>query len=230
MTAIPATFRLRREGALRSRAARGDAVGLRGGLRAPSPGAVSLLPLDPAPRGGRAGRVAEHVHAGVRGVAGRAARLRAAAVAVPDRPQRGDLDPAPPRRATDELADVAGRAPIEDRIAEREELRVLQLDLAELPERQRAALVLRELNGPQPRGDRRRARALGGARSSRRSSRLAARSSAAARGVRWRARRQADAHGRRRPRAARPRPARAPARVRGLQPLQGRPPSASACG
>ena len=32
-------------------------------------------------------------------------------------------------------------------MAEREELRVLALDLADLPERQRAALVLRELNG-----------------------------------------------------------------------------------
>jgi hypothetical protein len=35
----------------------------------------------------------------------------------------------------------------EDRIAEREELRLLQMDLADLPDRQRAALVLRELNG-----------------------------------------------------------------------------------
>src|SRR3954451_5743690 len=52
------------------------------------------------------------------------------------------------RRATSELDD-APDAPDEltDRVAEREELRLLRLDLAELPERQRAALVLRELNG-----------------------------------------------------------------------------------
>ena len=52
------------------------------------------------------------------------------------------------RRATAELDDVPERlGELEDRVAEREELRLLQLDLADLPERQRAALVLRELNG-----------------------------------------------------------------------------------
>ena len=35
----------------------------------------------------------------------------------------------------------------EDRVSEREELRVLRHDLADLPDRQRSALVLRELNG-----------------------------------------------------------------------------------
>src|SRR4051794_40077246 len=40
-----------------------------------------------------------------------------------------------------------GRGEIEDRVAEREELRLLRADLADLPERQRAALVLRGLNG-----------------------------------------------------------------------------------
>ena len=52
------------------------------------------------------------------------------------------------RRATAVLNDdaqVAGA--LEDRVAEREELRLLRADLADLPERQRAALVLRELNG-----------------------------------------------------------------------------------
>ena len=38
-------------------------------------------------------------------------------------------------------------AEMEDRVSEREELRVLRHDLADLPDRQRAALVLRELNG-----------------------------------------------------------------------------------
>ena len=36
---------------------------------------------------------------------------------------------------------------MEERVSEREELRVLRHDLADLPDRQRAALVLRELNG-----------------------------------------------------------------------------------
>ena len=52
------------------------------------------------------------------------------------------------RRGTAVLVDdarVAGA--LEDRVAEREELRLLRADLADLPERQRAALVLRELNG-----------------------------------------------------------------------------------
>src|SRR4051794_31877053 len=51
------------------------------------------------------------------------------------------------RRETDELGDVPEIAPMEDRVFNREELRNLQLDLADLPDRQRAALVLRELNG-----------------------------------------------------------------------------------
>ena len=73
---------------------------------------------------------------------------------------------------------------LEDRVAEREELRLLQLDLADLPERQRAALVLRELNGLSH-AEIGVVLELSPARSSRRSSRRAARSSAAARGVRW---------------------------------------------
>ena len=122
--------------------------GLRGRLRAPSPGALSLLPLDPAPRGGRAGRAAEHDDAGVRRAAGRAARLRAAAVAVPDRPQRGDLDPAPAaRRRPSSTTCPEPRATWRTGSPSARSCGLLQLDLADLPERQRAALVLRELNG-----------------------------------------------------------------------------------
>src|SRR4051812_36112789 len=52
------------------------------------------------------------------------------------------------RRSEAELDETAAAdGEIEDRVAEREELRLLRLDLADLPERQRAALVLRELNG-----------------------------------------------------------------------------------
>ncbi len=51
------------------------------------------------------------------------------------------------RRETGELDELPAPGELEDRVAEREELRLLQLDLADLPERQRAALILRELNG-----------------------------------------------------------------------------------
>jgi RNA polymerase sigma factor (sigma-70 family) len=52
------------------------------------------------------------------------------------------------RRGTTELADdLPAAATTEERHAEREELRELERDLAELPERQRSALVLRELSG-----------------------------------------------------------------------------------
>jgi RNA polymerase sigma factor (sigma-70 family) len=51
------------------------------------------------------------------------------------------------RRETGELDELPALGELEDRVAEREELRLLQLDLADLPERQRAALILRELNG-----------------------------------------------------------------------------------
>jgi RNA polymerase sigma factor (sigma-70 family) len=52
------------------------------------------------------------------------------------------------RRASTELEDVPDASgDLDDILSDREELRLLQLDLADLPERQRAALVLRELNG-----------------------------------------------------------------------------------
>jgi RNA polymerase sigma factor (sigma-70 family) len=52
------------------------------------------------------------------------------------------------RRATVELDESLGQAgAMEDGVDARETLRVLQRDIAELPERQRAALILRELNG-----------------------------------------------------------------------------------
>jgi RNA polymerase sigma factor (sigma-70 family) len=52
------------------------------------------------------------------------------------------------RRDTSELGDLPGEdTEMEERVSEREELRVLRHDLADLPDRQRSALVLRELNG-----------------------------------------------------------------------------------
>src|SRR4051794_31226384 len=52
------------------------------------------------------------------------------------------------RRPVDALDDLETRdPPVEDQVALRADLRYLQEDLGVLPERQRAALVLRELNG-----------------------------------------------------------------------------------
>ena len=51
------------------------------------------------------------------------------------------------RRVTTELDDIPVLTDLDDQVSEREQLRLLQMDLADLPDRQRAALVLRELNG-----------------------------------------------------------------------------------
>lgn len=53
------------------------------------------------------------------------------------------------RRPTQELSDVYedGSVPLEEQVEERQRLTALVADLHELPERQRAALVLRELSG-----------------------------------------------------------------------------------
>ena len=146
MTAIPATFRLRRERTLRSRAARGDAAAFAAVYERHHQALYrycrSIL------------RDEQDAQDALQSTMTRAfAALR---------DERRDFDLRPwlfriahnesvsilrRRRSTDELADMPDTVAIEDRVAEREELRVLALDLAELPERQRAALVLRELNG-----------------------------------------------------------------------------------
>src|SRR3954466_11401705 len=51
------------------------------------------------------------------------------------------------RRDTAELDESPGPDDVADRVQERADVRTLRADLADLPERQRAALVLRELNG-----------------------------------------------------------------------------------
>src|SRR4051794_33469808 len=52
------------------------------------------------------------------------------------------------RRDADSLDEVLGEpGALEDRVQERETLRFLRADLADLPDRQRSALILRELNG-----------------------------------------------------------------------------------
>ena len=146
MTAIPATLRLRREGALRSRAARGDAVAF---------AAVYERHHQALYRYCRS--ILRHEEDAQDALQSTMTRAFAAL-----QDERRDFELRPwlfriahneaisilrRRRTTAELADVPDERPIEDRVAEREELRLLQLDLADLPERQRAALVLRELNG-----------------------------------------------------------------------------------
>jgi len=55
------------------------------------------------------------------------------------------------RRPTQELdAELAALGDVDERAAAQETLRLFQQDLADLPERQRSALVLRELNGLRP--------------------------------------------------------------------------------
>ena len=147
MTAVPATLRLRREGALRSRAARGDAVAF---------AAVYERHHQALYRYCRS--ILRHEEDAQDALQSTMTRAFAAL-----QDERRDFELRPwlfriahneaisilrRRRETTELDDVPGAAgEIEDRVSEREELRTLQLDLADLPDRQRAALVLRELNG-----------------------------------------------------------------------------------
>ena len=98
MTAVPATLRLRREGVLRSRAARGDATAFAAVYERHHQALYRYCRSILRHEEDAQDALQSTFDAGVRGAPGRAARLRAAAVAVPDRAQRGDLDPAPPAR------------------------------------------------------------------------------------------------------------------------------------
>ena len=146
MTAIPATLRLRREGALRSRAARGDTVAF---------AAVYERHHQALYRYCRS--ILRHEEDAQDALQNTFTRAFAAL-----QDERRDFELRPwlfriahneaisilrRRKATDELSDIPDERPFEDTISDREELRLLQMDLADLPERQRAALVLRELNG-----------------------------------------------------------------------------------
>jgi RNA polymerase sigma factor (sigma-70 family) len=146
MTAIPATLRLRSEGALRSRAVRGDAAAF---------AAVYERHHQALYRYCRS--ILRHEEDAQDALQSTMARAFAA---LRDEPRDFELRPwlfriahneaisiLRRRRTTGDLDDQAAPGELEDRIAEREELRLLRLDLADLPERQRAALVLRELNG-----------------------------------------------------------------------------------
>src|SRR4051794_8956234 len=146
MTAIPATFRVRSESALRSRAARGDSVAF---------AAVYERHHQALYRYCRS--ILRHDEDAQDALQSTFARAFAAL-----RDEQRDFELRPwlfriahneaisilrRRPATDELDDRPAPGELEDRISEREELRLLQMDLADLPERQRAALILRELNG-----------------------------------------------------------------------------------
>ncbi len=154
MTAIPATLRLRRESTLRSRAARGDATAFAAVYERHHQALYrhcrSILPTRRT-----------------RQDALQSTMTRAFA-ALQDEQRDFELRPcarsgSPTTRrsrscasgaTTTELDDIPMLSEIEDRVSEREELRLLPMDLADLPDRQRAALVLRELNGPRTRRSR----------------------------------------------------------------------------
>jgi RNA polymerase sigma factor (sigma-70 family) len=147
MTAVPATLRLRREGVLRSRAARGDATAF---------AAVYERHHQALYRYCRS--ILRHEEDAQDALQNTFARAFAAL-----QDERRDFELRPwlfriahneaisilrRRRETSELGDLPGEdSEIEERVSEREELRVLRHDLADLPDRQRSALVLRELNG-----------------------------------------------------------------------------------
>ena len=120
-----------------------ERASVRGPLRAPSSGALPVLPDDRPPRRGCAGRPADDHDPCACGARSWCAGRAGTAVAVPHRAQRGGLGPAA------EAPDSRPRAArgLEARLEERSRLTALVADLNELPERQRGALVMRELSG-----------------------------------------------------------------------------------
>src|SRR6476619_623166 len=147
MTAISATLRVRSEGALRSRAARGDSAAF---------AAVYERHHQALYRYCRS--ILRHEEDAQDALQSTFARAFAA---LQDERRDFELRPWLFRIAHNEAISILRRRPesalpedacgaddeIEERVAAREKLRVLSLDLADLPERQRSALVLRELNG-----------------------------------------------------------------------------------
>src|SRR3954463_15991066 len=146
MTAVPATLRLRTEGALRSRAARGDAGAFT---------AVYERHHQALYRYCRS--ILRHEQDAQDALQSTMARAFAAL-----QNEQRDFELRPwlfriahneaisilrRRRDTAELDESPGPDDVADRVQERADVRTLRADLADLPERQRAALVLRELNG-----------------------------------------------------------------------------------
>src|ERR1044071_4895941 len=147
MTAVPATLRLRRESTLRSRAMHGDATAF---------AAVYERHHQALYRYCRS--ILRHEEDAQDALQSTMTRAFAA---LQDEQRDFEIKPwlfriahneaisiLRRRRETSELDDVPGNeGETEDRVSEREELRVLRRDLADLPDRQRSALILRELNG-----------------------------------------------------------------------------------
>ncbi|MBE2319652.1 sigma-70 family RNA polymerase sigma factor [Solirubrobacter sp. CPCC 204708] len=146
MTAVPATLRLRRESTLRSRAARGDAAAF---------AAVYERHHQALYRYCRS--ILRHEEDAQDALQSTMTRAFAAL-----QTEERDFELRPwlfriahneaisllrKRRDTTELDDIPVAVELDDQVSEREQLRLLAMDLADLPERQRAALVLRELNG-----------------------------------------------------------------------------------
>src|SRR3954467_10112923 len=140
MTAVPATLRLRTEGALRSRAARGDAAAFAAVYERHHQALYrycrSILRHD------------EDAQDALQST------MTRAFAALQNEQRDYELRPwlfriahneaisiLRRRRETAELGELPGdAAETEARVSEREQLRVLRMDLADLPERQRAAL------------------------------------------------------------------------------------------
>src|SRR4051794_25727536 len=146
MTAAPATLRLRRQGTLRSRAARGDAAAFAAVYERHHQALYrycrSILRHDEDAQDALQSTMTKAfaaLQSEQRDFEVRPWLFRIAhneAISILRR-----------RRTTTELDDVPEAGSMEDRVLDREELRALQMDLADLPDRQRAALILRELNG-----------------------------------------------------------------------------------
>lgn len=145
-TAVGATLRLRRESTLRSRAARGDAAAFT---------AVYERHHQALYRYCRS--ILRHEEDAQDALQSTMTRAFAA---LQDEQRDFELKPwlfriahneaisiLRKRRATAELDDIPVPVDLDDQVSEREQLRLLAMDLADLPDRQRAALVLRELNG-----------------------------------------------------------------------------------
>ncbi len=147
MTSVPATLRLRRESTLRSRAARGDTAAF-----------TAVYERHHQALYRYCGSILRHEEDAQDALQSTMARAFAA---LQDEQRDFELKPwlfriahneaisiLRKRRSTDsELDDIPAGLDLDVQVDEREQLRLLQMDLADLPERQRAALVLRELNG-----------------------------------------------------------------------------------
>ncbi len=135
--------------AARATGGRGRRARLRDDLRAPPPGALPLLPGDPAQPGRRRGRAAVDDVEGAAGAAGggREIRLRPWLFRVAHNESIAILRERQPAASGSRGPRPAGGVEPEAAAERSERLRTLVSDLKQLPDRQRSALVMRELSG-----------------------------------------------------------------------------------